>query len=444
MTTTTSEALVWRPHAGPQTRFMSSWAFEALFGGSAGPGKTDCLLMESLRQINHPRYNAILFRRTFTQLEAADGLIPRSLRWFPAYGGSYNAGKHYWTFPSGAKIYFGHLQHENDKYDHQGAQYTYVGFDELTHFTKSQYMYLIGRCRADDNSGLRCYVRAASNPGGFGHEWVKERFVTKDIVNKPKYFALVGEVDTQVDKTYPGALSRAFYPSLMSDNPSVDPGYRNRILLNPDPTERAQLLDGDWDATSSAGRVYPEWSYLNIDEAADYNPDWPVYWGVDDGHAQGQGRGTISYHPRVFLLAQLTPTGGFNVFYEYFKTQELAEVSIDYVSSLPYKAPECVYVDSSALDLKLRLWHKGYQTIGATHKVSEGIKNVRRFILDGLGVRQLKVHPRCKELIYELGKYSFDEASTRSQVGEPVPLKIDDHGADALRYLLYGFRNANT
>src|SRR5690349_6763753 len=106
MIATTPNLDEWRPHAGQQIKFLSSSAFEALFGGSAGPGKSDCLVMEASRQIDNPRYNGILFRRTFTRLEGADGLIARSERWYPGYGGRYNAQKHFWKFPSGARIYF--------------------------------------------------------------------------------------------------------------------------------------------------------------------------------------------------------------------------------------------------------------------------------------------------------------------------------------------------
>lgn len=453
----TNDAAIWKPHAGGQTRFLSSSAFEALFGGSAGPGKSDCLLMEPLRQIDNSRFNGGLFRRTFTRLEGADGLIARSERWYPAYGGRYNGSKHFWRFPSGARIYFGHIEHPGDEQQYQGWQFSYLGFDELTEFHEKPYLYLITRCRADASSKLRCYVRAATNPGGVGHEWVKKRFITTDIVNRIRYFARINEVDTRVDKSHPDALSRAFYPATMADNPSGDPNYRNRILMNSDPVERARLLDGDWDAEDSTGRVYPDWSYENISEDAEFNPNLPVYWAVDDGYAHGQGLGTISYHPRIFLLAQLTPTGGVNVFYEYVRTQELSDVSITNVLNAPvgdetfsplptraYPIPEVAHVDSSAAELKARIWAQGIQTIGATHKVSEGIKNVRRFIRDGQGVRQLKVHPRCKNLIYEMTHYKIDENATRIMVGEPVPLKLNDHSQDALRYLLWAFRFENT
>lgn len=396
--------------------------------------------MEALRQIDNPRYNGILFRRTFPRLETADGLIARSKNWYTGYGGHYNDQKHYWTFPSGARIYFGHMEYESDKQQYQGAQFTYIGFDELTEFSESQYMYLFTRCRADIDSGLRCYIRAATNPGGIGHEWVKTRFVTADIVNRVDHFARVNEQDSRVDKAHPDALSRAFYPALLSDNPSADPDYRKRILVNSDPVVIAQLLGGDWDAYSTEGRFYPNWSLENISVEAEYNPDWQVFLGVDDGYAYGRGPGTDSYHPRIVLFGQITPIGGLNIFDEYEAVLELSEKTLDNVLAKPYRMPEAAYVDSSAAELRARIAERGIVIIGATHPVGEGIKNLRRLICDGNGVRLFRVHPRCKGLIRDLPRYRRDEKSLAAKIGEPQAWKVDDHFPDAARYMAHRLR----
>jgi len=159
--------------------------------------------------------------------------------------------------------------------------------------------------------------------------------------------------------------------------------------------------------------VYDNFSYAeNVSEDAEYNPSLPIAWGVDDGYALGAGKGTESYHPRAFLLAQFTPQGGVNVFAEYYKCLEVEEVSLQTVLEMGYPRPDIAYVDSSAAQLKSRIWHLGIQTIGATHVVTEGIKNVRRLICDGNGVRLLKIHPRCKELINELQSYAYGDSMT--------------------------------
>ena len=430
----------WRPFPGGQTRFLSSSAFEAFFGGAAGPGKTECGVMEALRQIRNPLYTGVIFRRTYQQLEDARGPISRSKLWYPVYGGSYNISRHEWTFPSGAQIFFRYLENDADLDNYQGAQYAYIFFDELTQFSERQYLYLFSRCRVDVDSGLRSYIRAAGNPGGVGHYWVKKRFITQAIANKIAYFTRLDDVDTRVDRGHPDARSRIFIPATYRDNPKISPDYIAN-LSQLDPVTRSQLRDGDWDAESSAGRVFPNWSSTyNVTEEADYKPEVALRWGVDDGYAEGQGVGTESYHPRVILLAQVTPTGGLDIFAEYYRTMESDYLaSIDAVLSWPYPPPELAYIDSSAVMFKANLWKRNITTHGATHPVGEGIKNLRRLICDHNGVRLVRVHPRCQNLIRELAAYQQDPHA-RFDNGEPKPIKIDDHGVDSTRYLAWTMR----
>ncbi len=184
---------------------------------------------------------------------------------------------------------------------------------------------------------------------------------------------------------------------------------------------------------------------LSTTTEAEYNPEWRVRWGVDDGYVYGKGPGTESYHPRVILFANITPQGFIHVFDEYYATGELSEVSIQKVLAMPdgkpsYRRPEIAYIDSSASELKTRVHNNNIQASGATHSVGEGIKNLRRFICDPDGVRMLKVHPRCVNLIREMVSYQYDEKSRMATAGERKPMKVDDHGPDALRYLLWSSR----
>lgn len=396
--------------------------------------------MEALRQIANPQYRAILFRRVFPSLEAADGMIQRSQDWYRAYGGRYNDSKHVWRFPSGARIYFGHMQREKDKLVYQGAQFSFIGFDELTEFTETQYKYLLTRNRAPLDSGLRVYARAASNPGNIGHAWVKRRFVTQGIVNRIRYFADIDGVDTPVEADEDYALSRAYYPAKLSDNPSIDPDYAHKIRATGDPVLIAQLLGGDWDAEDTGDRVYDNWSSeANVSTEAEYNPALPVYWFCDDGYVYGKGPGDASYHPRVFLLAQRNPLGGFNVFDEYYVTGETHGESIAAVKALDYRMPELAWVDGSAAMFRGELSKANIANANGTHAVQEGIKNMRTFICDGNGVRLLIAHPRCQQFIYEMGAYS-NKPDARAKGGELEPIKIDDHGPDAARYGLWHAR----
>jgi phage terminase large subunit len=223
------------------------------------------------------------------------------------------------------------------------------------------------------------------------------------------------------------------------ENPYAGEDYEANLRVQYTGAFAAQELDAEW--VSFEGRIYDGFSLdENVTEAADYNPDWPIMWFCDDGYAYGQGPGYSSYHPRVILLAQVTPEGGCNIFAEYVKCNEVAERSIDSVLASGYPIPEAAYVDSSASELKIRIREKGIPTAGATHKVAEGIKNVRRMIEDGNGRRLLKINPRCKDLIREFQTYRYDDKAIVAVAGERPPLKVDDHCVDAARYGVYHLR----
>jgi len=440
-----AEARTWKWNSEQQLRFLGSPADEALFGGAAGPSKTECLVMEALRQIAHPKYTAVIFRRVFPSLEAANGIIQRSLDWYPAYGGQYNGSKHYWTFPSGARIYFAHMQYEKDKMLYQGAEYAFVAFDELTEFEESQYTYMLTRLRAPA-PGLRAYIRSATNPGNIGHAWVKERFVTRDIVNRRRWFATIEGKDTEVDRDHPNALSRAFYPARLQDNPDVDPGYEARILASGDQVQIDRLLHGDWDAAYTDGLIYDNWSTAedgNVTAEAEYDPEKPLYWACDDGYVYGDGPGYANYHPRIILFVQDNDIGGLDVIDELVETHENPSDTVDRaLNDRPYRRPSMVYVPGDAAVLRGEITKQSLHSINATHRVSEGIKVVRALIQGGDGIRRVRVHPRCQHFIYEFGHYRND-LKGRAQVGELIPLKVDDHTPDAFRYIAYHRRRVS-
>lgn len=151
-----------RPQEGFQEAFLSSPADIVIGGAGAGVGKTFAELLETLRHKDVKRFNAIFFRRTTVQITNPGGLWDESMELFPMFGATPQQQKLRWTFPSGAVVKFGHLEHEMNIYDHQGAQYCLIIFDELTHFTKKMFFYLLSRNRSV--CGVKPYVRASCNP----------------------------------------------------------------------------------------------------------------------------------------------------------------------------------------------------------------------------------------------------------------------------------------
>lgn len=208
---------------------------------------SDWLLMEALRFVEVPGYNALLLRRTFADLNKPEALIPRSKEWLMGTDAKWNEQQHVWTFPKGSTISFGYCDTENDIYQYQGAAYQMVGFDELTQFMLRMYLYLFSRLRKPASgpaSRLPIRMRSASNPGGISHTDVKARFI---------------------DHAKPGRL---FIPSKLEDNPYLDAASYVQSLSNLDPVTRAQLLAGDWSVRPPGSVFRREWFGTPIDAIA--------------------------------------------------------------------------------------------------------------------------------------------------------------------------------
>ncbi|MFA6142497.1 MAG: terminase family protein [Candidatus Omnitrophota bacterium] len=277
-----------------QEKFLRLPWYEAMFGGAKGPGKTDALLMDSTYQIEKPNYKAIIFRRTFPKLQE---IIDRSHKWFRK-SAHWNGDLHRWTWKSGATLQFAHCKNEEDKYNHQGQEYHYMGFDQLEEFTESQYLFLVAQNRTSDKT-LKCFVRSTSNPGNVGHAWVKRRFIDcLSPIGEPKYFLRNGEEDIEVPKGTPKALSRAFVFSRLEDNimlMQADPLYESRLNMLPEKLRRA-LREGDWDAYE--GQYFDEWR-KEIHVIRPYNIEEPRknVIGIDYGYAKPSSVGWYACLP---------------------------------------------------------------------------------------------------------------------------------------------------
>ena len=238
--------LDWTP-LPKQRAALESAAFETLYGGAAGGGKSDMLV--ALARLYHKK--SLLLRRTFPDLERS--LILRSQELYQAPE-RYNAGKHVWTFPdTQQRIEFGHLKDDAAVQMYQSAQYDFIGFDELTQFTKHQYIYMVSRLRSVIQ-GQRVRIVACTNPGNEGNDWVMERFAAWLDEGYP-HPAQPGEIrwfkpnkdDRDVETTAddPDALSRTFIPALLEDNPYLADDYRRQLNALPEPL-RSQLKSGKW------------------------------------------------------------------------------------------------------------------------------------------------------------------------------------------------------
>jgi predicted phage terminase large subunit-like protein len=278
------------PQAGRQTQASASKADVVIFGGAAGGGKSHWLLLEAARHFQKPGYVAKIFRRTYAQVAGGGGLWDKTFEMFMALQGKANNSDLSWEFPSGASVSFGHLQHEKDKYSHQGKEYAFIGWDELDHFTESQFWYLYSRNRS--TCGVRPVVRATINPNPehFAKDlirwWLDDKGQFPDLSKAGKlrwfiraedqtlvwhdeqperFYEFVRLMRSEIDPTFE-PTSLTFIPSSIDDNPALlskDPGYKARLLSLP-MIERQRLLYGDWLVQASAGMYFKrDWLPIN-------------------------------------------------------------------------------------------------------------------------------------------------------------------------------------
>lgn len=221
----------------PQEAFLATTELEALYGGSAGGGKSDALLIAALQYVDVPGYSAILFRRTYTDLALPGAIMDRSKQWLAGTDATWKDTDKTWRFPSGATLAFGYLQTSTDRFRYQSAEFQFIGFDELTQFPEADYLYLFSRLRRLEGATVPLRMRGASNPGGLGHRWVMGRFNPTGLSPSP---------------------DRVFIPAKLADNPHIDQESYRKSLAELDPQTRAQLEHGDWTARQPGNWVFDE------------------------------------------------------------------------------------------------------------------------------------------------------------------------------------------
>ncbi len=219
-----------------QAAFLALDCSEAFYGGAAGGGKSDALLMAALQYVDVPGYAALLLRRTYPDLVKPGALLSKAKEWLGGTSARWSERDKTFYFPSSATVSFGYLQYEDDKYHYQSSEYQFVAFDEATHFTHSQYRYVgFSRRRRPEGMRVPLRTRAASNPDGVGFDWVKQRFVD------------------------PGSEGVPFIEAHLDDNPGLDKEAYIKSLEQLDPVTRMKLLDGDWSARAGGNKFQPHW-----------------------------------------------------------------------------------------------------------------------------------------------------------------------------------------
>jgi hypothetical protein len=403
---------------GPQTDFLAAPERDVLYGGAAGGGKSYAMLIDPLRYAHRPSHKALILRRTMPELRE---LIDKSRELYPkAFPGcKYKEVEKLWNFPSGAKVEFGFLERDADVYRYQGQAYSWIGFDEITHLpTEFGWNYLASRLRTTDPE-IMTYMRCTANPGGVGAIWVKKRYVDPSPPNE----------------SFKGAdnLTRRFIPARLEDNPYLakDGRYEEMLLALP-PTQRKQLLEGNWDVNE--GAAFTEFDLdIHVVTPFDIPLGWERVKGIDYGYASES----------ACLWGTLDPTDGTLIIYrELYRKGLTGEDLGGIITQMELKDPYSVQgvLDTSA-------WARtgttgptvGEALVRAGHKLRRADKNriqgkiqIHEYLrVQQSGRPRLQIFNTCPNLIRELQGIPLDKNNP-----EDVDTHAPDHAYDALRYLI--------
>ena len=442
--------VLWTPQRR-QADFLARFEDEALYGGAAGGGKSEALVAEALRQAHIPHYRALILRKTYPELSE---LVDKSQRYYRGAfpGAQWSEARHMWRFPSGAKIYFGAMQHTNDRFKYQGRAYDYIAFDELTHFTQDEYLYLLSRNRAS-GPGTRVYLRASANPGGIGHGWVKARFLTPAPPMQTIWEDV--QVRTPDGAVHTARRSRIFVPSTVFDNQILlqnDPAYAARLAALPDADRRA-LLYGDWDAF--AGQVFSEWRadpahyadrrYTHVVDPFPIPRGWRVVRGFDFGYSRPFSVGWWAISPdgalcRIRELYGCTGTPNEGVRWEPARiAREIKKIEQDDPNirgrTVRGVADPSIFDESRGESVAQMMEREGiFFDRGDNSRIAGKMQVHHRLAFDQNGAPGLTVFSTCRHFIRTVPALVYDPVNV-----EDVNTAMEDHIYDEMRYVVMEF-----
>ena len=446
--------VIWKPQKR-QAEFQSRPEYECLYGGAAGGGKSDALLAEALRQVHIPHYRAIIFRKTYPEI--AD-LVDRSYDIYKAAypKADYNDSKHCWKFPSGAKIYFGSMQHKKDRKKFAGRHYDFVAFDELTHFEWDEYSFMFSRNRPSkspkSNEKTRVYIRATTNPGSIGHGWVKERFITI----APPMTTVVEEFDITMPngEVVKKTRDRVFVPATIFDNQELlnnDPNYIASLAMLPE-ADRDALLYGSCD--SFDGQVFREWKndpkhyedqmWTHVIEPFTIPAHWKVMRCFDWGYTR----------PYAVYWASISPSGQKYIIRELYgcdgqpnkgtqehhievakQIREIEDTDPNLKGRKIYGVADPAIFEEShgtsiAADMAKYPYYISFNK-GDHSRIAGKMQMHYHLAFDSEGSPMLQIFNTCRHLIRTLPNLVYDDKNV-----EDINSDQEDHSYDAIRYML--------
>lgn len=404
-----------------------------LFGGAAGPGKSEALFWDALIfALEHPGVTCSLMRRTFPELEAK--LIKTSLEKMPPGIGRYNDAKHRWTLDCGPElppsyIEFHHCEREKDVYKHQSAEWQYLGVDESTTFPGQMLEFLMTRVRSTI-PGVKPRVRFCTNPGNIGHGWHRDYFGIGNPLTPPMVTFRPPKKPT--DKYDPP--SRCFIPAVIFDNPALinnDPGYLARLEALPEAKKR-MFLYGEWGGYD--GQFFTEFREdLHVVKPFPIPRHWKRYRSVDWGFQKPFSCHWYAVDERghAFVYRELYKAG----LRDKEQARAIADASGDEVYEFTVGDPNMCHVGAKDTGVTAQQHYHaaGIPLFPGSNKRVAGWTEVRNWLAvdkkDPNQVPFLRVFDTCTDLIRELRDALHDAGNP-----EDVDTDCSDHAIDDLRY----------
>jgi len=303
----------WKPEP-KQEIFLSipTTVKEAFYGGGAGSGKSDVLLLYGIvhRWHEHPLFKQVFMRRTFPELR--NEIIPRSRELYRKFGATFNKTDMCWTFPrpdqagsgftnGGAMIFLGHCENEDDVHKYDSMQINLYSPDELTSYTEWIYNYIGFQRVRSPTRELPAIIRAAGMPGGIGHTWTYKRFVKP----APEGGKIIHGK---------GGNKRIYIHATLKDNKHIDPTYKQSLQGITVEAERKAKELGDWE--SYQGQVFDEFRDHKFEDEPDnalhvipqFNiPEWWPRFIVGDWGFRAMtwvGYAAVSPTKRVYIYRE--------------------------------------------------------------------------------------------------------------------------------------------
>lgn len=358
--------------------------------------------------LQHPGILGLVCRATYPELRDTTrreflSIVTDQLYMKEGRDYTFNRAENHFRFTNGSEVLFRSLD-DPDKFKSLNLGFFYI--DEASEANEEIFLMLQGRLR---QKGVRRCGYMTSNPEG--HNWLWKWFVA---TQKPGY---------------------AFFHAPTTENTHLPQDYIEALMQYPE-NWRRRYMEGSFDVFE--GQVYPMFDYdIHTIDPFDIR-HWEIVETIDHGVR----------NPTAYLQAAVDPDGNIYICDEHYQAGQLVSHHANVIQSkrkgkkISYTIidPACKQTNGingmSVIDEYIDC---GVHPTPGNNDVIAGINRVSEFLkIDPLTNKpKLFIFRTCENLINELQQYKWEKLKPGKDQNEPEkPVKVNDHAADALRYLI--------